>query len=594
MKHRFGSLFHVIDNTKYSFGFIWSHSKAYVFIIIINSILSGIYTPLTFLLTNRLFVNLEQNRTLQDFVAVLILLAAVYTIQIACDVLFSEVIQPIFAQKLHEKVQNDLFLKAKHIKLKKYDDPDFYNDYILAMQDADTYTASALENISNLIGVTFSFISILSILIYIDSIVMLMILLSVIISMIIKNKIKKTEFYKQQDSAQINRKKNYIDRIFKLSDYAKELRLTELAKVLKREYNDNMHAHIDLSEKYGKAMLKMKIPDEINMGVTDMFVLLYVLYRMVIKHTITLGGFAIVVNAHYELGNVFQSLASAITELPEQSLHIDKVRMFLENEELESGGTEHASAFESLEFKDVCFNYNEDAEILHRISLKINKGEKIAIVGYNGAGKSTLIKLLMNLYQPDKGEILYNGKNVQNYDITSYRSHIGVVFQDYQIFGATIGENVLCDYVVPEAETIIHSALKQVGFNNKLSRLPKGIDTILTREFDESGTNLSGGEMQKIAIARVFVKPYDLIVMDEPSSSLDPIAEYNLNREIQSFAKDKTVIFISHRLSTTKNADKIYMFENGSIIEQGNHDELMKSDGKYAKMFKIQSEKYIR
>lgn len=236
---------------------------------------------------------------------------------------------------------------------------------------------------------------------------------------------------------------------------------------------------------------------------------------------------------------------------------------------------------------------SQKGDALKNVSLSLKKGEKIAIVGYNGAGKTTLIKLLMRLYDPTSGKILLNGQDLKDYDLSAWQDRIGVVFQDFKIFAASLAENVVNGRYeeVVDKERVM-TALDAAGFSQKLSELPRELDTPLTREFDDNGVELSGGESQKVAIARVFARPYELIVMDEPSSALDPVAEYDLNQAILRYAAHKTVIFISHRLSTTRMADRIYMFDRGSLIESGNHDELMAQNGKYAEMFRMQAEKY--
>jgi ATP-binding cassette subfamily B protein len=238
--------------------------------------------------------------------------------------------------------------------------------------------------------------------------------------------------------------------------------------------------------------------------------------------------------------------------------------------------------------------------VLKNVSFTIRKGEKTAIVGYNGAGKTTLIKLVMRLYDPTEGRILYNGRDIRAYDLHAYRERIGAVFQDYRIFAATLGENVMGGGYerTPENESRIRDALHSATFADRLETLEHGLETPLTREIDKEGVNLSGGEAQKVAIARVFVRPYDLIIMDEPSSALDPVAEYELNHSILNAAdscdrcRTATVIFISHRLSTTRFADRIFLFANGELSEQGSHDELIALNGKYAEMFGMQAEKY--
>jgi len=248
-----------------------------------------------------------------------------------------------------------------------------------------------------------------------------------------------------------------------------------------------------------------------------------------------------------------------------------------------------------LTIQELSFVYpfaKEEEKTLDKISLTINKGEKIAFVGYNGAGKTTLTKLLMRLYDSTEGSILYNGRNIKEFSPEQYRGHIGAVFQDYQIFAATIAENVIGGEYTKDNEEQVMAALRAASFEEKLKELPHGIHSQLTTEFQKDGVGLSGGEAQKIAIARVFAHPYELIIMDEPSSALDPIAEYELNQSILKNAEDKTVIFISHRLSTTRMADRIYMFDQGKIVEYGSHEELMEQNGKYAEMYRVQAKKY--
>jgi ATP-binding cassette subfamily B protein len=349
---------------------------------------------------------------------------------------------------------------------------------------------------------------------------------------------------------------------------------------------------------------------------------------------VQLGGFAAAVASLWMLQSIMMNLADSLTELPKHALYIEKYFKFLEHENHLLSGSEPVPAFESLTFEDVSFAYTsvftdeetaladeikeferkekgltehteeknreERPTVLKHVSFTIRKGEKTAIVGYNGAGKTTLIKLVMRLYDPTEGRILYNGRDIREYDLHEYRERIGAVFQDYRIFAATLGENVMGGGYerTDENESHIRDALDSATFTDRLKTLEKGLETPLTREIDKEGVNLSGGEAQKVAIARVLVRPYDLIIMDEPSSALDPVAEYELNHSILNAADSRdsgrtaTVIFISHRLSTTRFADRIFLFANGELSERGSHDELIARNGKYAEMFRMQAEKY--
>ena len=214
--------------------------------------------------------------------------------------------------------------------------------------------------------------------------------------------------------------------------------------------------------------------------------------------------------------------------------------------------------------------------------------EKVALVGYNGAGKTTLTNLLLRLYDPTDGGIKIDGEDIRDYTIESHRDRFSAVFQDFQLFSCNVGENVALDKNADENRVI--EALGHSGFTKVL---PKGIVSELLREFDDDGVMLSGGESQKVAIARAFYKNCPYVILDEPSANLDPVAEYNLNSAMMQAAANKTVIFISHRLSTTVNADKIYVMENGRIIESGSHDELMAAKGEYYRLFTTQAQNYI-
>ena len=324
----------------------------------------------------------------------------------------------------------------------------------------------------------------------------------------------------------------------------------------------------------------------------------YLGYLALVLRKIALGEVASANNAANYVRSNLNEINYCLVDFQIIGQYAEKFRKLLDYEpiiEVADGLTPDKEAG-SLKLTNVSFRYpNTDKDTLKDISIEIKPGEKIAIVGENGAGKTTFVKLLMRLYDVTDGSIEYNGHDIREYNTKAYRKKISAVFQDYNIYAATLAENVLLRQYNKEDEKDVIAALKKADFSKKLSKLPDGIFTNLTREFSDEGVNLSGGESQKIAISRVFLNDEDraISILDEPSSALDPVSEYKLNKNLIDHAQNDTVIFISHRLSTTRMADRIYLFEHGSIIEQGSHEELMQLNGRYREMFDRQAKNYI-
>jgi ABC-type multidrug transport system, ATPase and permease components len=331
-----------------------------------------------------------------------------------------------------------------------------------------------------------------------------------------------------------------------------------------------------------------------NTILLDVAYLGYLIFQTMVTKMLSYGSLLSLYESASSLKNGLKNLTKIIPKFQQHSFYIEKIRSFLafESEIKDGPNSINSVEFESLSLNHITFRYSEDEPTLKDVSLTIKAGEKIAIVGYNGAGKTTLIKLFMRLYDVQEGSVLVNGKDIREYIVKDYRKLYGSVFQDYKLYGASLGENVKTDLVKEEDEQAIINALDKSGFAKRFQNLSNCLNTAITREFDEEGVNLSGGEAQKVAIARSFLKDCPVIILDEPSSALDPVSEYNLNESMLKAAENKTVIFISHRLSSTKMADRIYMLENGRVIEQGSHKELMENGGRYAAMFNMQAEKY--
>lgn len=324
----------------------------------------------------------------------------------------------------------------------------------------------------------------------------------------------------------------------------------------------------------------------ICLGVT-----IYMGYKAIVTKEIGLGSFAATFNGVSSVSSsVFAMTSWFAIGVRENGLYVEKYKKFMAAEEqIKDGDT--VKKFDKpvpIKLENVSFTYpGNDTPTLKNINLEIKPYQKIALVGYNGAGKTTLTNLILRLYDVTEGQITVDGKNIKDWNVRSYHSNYAAVFQDFSLFGATLGENVAM-HENPDKQRVMQ-ALQESSFSKEVEN---GADTILLREFDDNGLSLSGGEAQKIAVARAFYKDCPFAILDEPSANLDPVSEYSLNEAMSRAAKDKTVIFISHRLSTTVMADVIYMLEKGEIVESGTHEELMAMNGKYAYMFNLQAEKY--
>lgn len=588
--------FRVIRNVWYMMKYSFKYTPSYLFVTLIVGIMQGSYHLVKVLFSKYLFDAIETGADYQEILSQLVLVALFGMVSWIIEQWKVQVYVPKATLSLHEGVQNELYQKARELDQSCYDDPEFYNDFIWAIRESDKRVMMIMDNIGSFASRSLSCFGVLGVLVTMDWVLALILVVQVCLRYWLMNKMNRIYYQGEDEQNPINRRMSYIEREFYLADRAKELRQGEIAKHLQTVYRRAVTDKIACIRKYNGKMLKLWILDDLSYevlasgGITG-----YLIIRYLLDASFSLGSFSASMTAYQNFNWMIHHVTSHLTYFNEHSLYIEKVRMFLEYEPKIKGEERNVPAFESLTIRNMSFVYpfeKSGQKVLDQINLEIKRGEKIAFVGYNGAGKTTLTKLLMRLYDSTEGDILYNGRSIRDYDPESYREHIGAVFQDFKVFAATVAENVMGGEYTEADEEKVLSALDAASFTEKMKTLPNGIHSQLTTEFCKDGVNLSGGESQKIAIARVFAKPFELVIMDEPSSALDPIAEYELNQSILNNAKDKTVIFISHRLSTTRMADRIYMFDQGEIIEAGSHDELMELDGKYAEMYRVQAKKY--
>lgn len=507
--------------------------------------------------------------------------------------LFREFYWNMERERLYYGLNQKLYDKARSLDLESYDNPEFYNNFILTIESSSGNIQNLLGLVRMYVGHIISLVTVSSVLLTIDPWCLVIILTVICVFLPISKKVGTLMMERRIDNAKYHRRADYFQRIFYLQDYAKEVRMNNISPLLMERYNDAADDVINNQKKYWNKISALNCTQKVGVqGLGFMFILpLYLGYCVLIKGDLSAGDFVATFNGAHAVAMSFQFLTIwALARFSEQAKMIDKYREFLGADfKIKNGGKEvKKTEPKEIQIKNLSFTYpNNDKPTLQDINLTIKPYEKIALVGYNGAGKTTLTNLLLRLYDATEGEILIDGENIKSATADSHRDRFAAVFQDFQIFSCSLGENVALD-IDPDEERV-WEALKHSGFNKELKN---GINTELLREFDDEGVMFSGGEAQKTAIARAFYKDCPYVILDEPSANLDPVAEYNLNQAMIEAANKKTVIFISHRLSTTVNADRIYVMENGRIIESGSHQELMDLNGTYAYMFNLQAEKY--
>lgn len=497
-------------------------------------------------------------------------------------------------EKLDYGIQTMLYKKASELDFKKYDDPAYYSDFILAIESSSDNLKYVLSMVKGYIGEIVSFVAIAGVVLTIDPICLLIVILFVAVFIPMGRYTGNLQMKRREEVTEKHRKGDYFARVFYLPDYAGEIRTSGIYPLLRKRFNESADEVVNTQKKFVGKLDRLFFVQDIGIrSIGFVLVLgLYIGYQTIVTGNMSAGDFVATFNGALLIGSSILFLTVySVRGFTERSKMIEKCRAFLAEKESITDGAHIAECGEpeTISVENITFSYEgNENNSLDGISFEIKSYEKVALVGYNGAGKTTLTNLLLRLYDVKDGSIKIGGRDIREETVSSHRDRFAAVFQDFQIFSASVGENVALSKEYDEER--VWKALKAVGFDKEL---PDGLETILLREFDEEGLMLSGGEQQKIAIARAFYKDCPYVILDEPSANLDPVSEYELNHAMMTEATDKTVIFISHRLSTTRHADRIFMMEKGKIIESGSHDELINSNGKYAEMFNLQAEKYV-
>lgn len=540
---------------------------------------------------------IETGKPYKVVVYVVALFLVVDLIAAVISNLYEHFIKIRYLPLAQKELKIKLYEKAKKVDVACYDNTEYYNNFVLSITEADKMIARTEQLIRMFFGCVTVLICYGGFFLSKDITSVIFVAISFALRTLFSKLLNEWNYKIRLAENPLQRKREYIKRVFYLKKYAKEIRLNKaVTNELHKEFDAINGELYELEWEMGKRKFFLDFITKYMVSdfALDILYVLFLVVKAVVYQTISFSTVVVLYNSAANLRRGFATIMDLGPYAVETSLYVDKIRTFMKEESAIQNWKQREMLSEpaDLECKNVSFSYGADDLILQNINLTIYAGEKVALVGFNGAGKTTLIKLLLRLYDPSEGEILLNGVNIKEYDLEEYRRYIGVVFQDFQLFAASVGENVIMDKKEKGNVNLMMQAIRQGGFMKRFLQLKNGLDTQLTQEFDEEGEELSGGEEQKLAVSRAFYREAGLLMLDEPSSALDPIAEYELNKAMNEVAKEKNVLFISHRLSTTRTADKIYVMDSGQIVEKGTHQKLLEQKGVYAKMWNAQAQRY--
>ena len=590
---------HVIANNFFMLQYIAHSSKLYFWLCAATILFDGVETFVSLYFIQWIYGAIENGYELSRIIGVIALAVLTLFLVYFFEKYIQKVIRPKIVSKISVHIYTDMLQKIPEIDLQCYENSEFYDQYTRALSETEGRAFAVVNTIIDFlaaivnVGIVVTYVAVL------DPIFLIFGIIATLATFLPGFINAKLNYQERLEKTIWDRKSGYVKRIAYESNWAKELKLyPTVLDLLQSNYQEACDRAASVQVKYGKRFMVM--------NTAFLFVKLLfskalpwgILSYKAISGTMSIAIVASMANALVQLPSILNRLFVVFPQLYHNSLYIDNLREMLQYKSVTfiKKDADVCEEAPSLQIKDVSFAYDGcKSNTLNHISLSIPWGSKVALVGFNGAGKTTFIKLLLKLYNVTEGAIYVNHQNIHEIDTLSYRNLFGVCFQDCQIYAHTIAENILMrKSVSAEDEQLVWTALEKVGLKETVEELEHGIHSVLTKEFQSDGVYFSGGQIQKLVLARAFASDSKILILDEPSSALDPISEYEFNKLIIEKTQDKTVIFISHRLSTTVHADHIYMFKDGTITESGSHKQLMNQNGEYAKMFDAQASEYIR
>jgi len=530
-------------------------------------------------------------------VLVLIFLAAFIALLTAVTRAISGFVSEAQAQLVTDHVADVLHEKSAAVDFGYYEDPRYYDTLHRAQQEAPHRPTRLVANLTLVCQSTLTATGIVILLATVHWVLAAVILLAVFPALFVRARHAGRMYRWQRDRSPLVRTSSYIGWLLTQAPHAKEVRLYELGDELRKRFRA---VRTVIREERLRLARQVGIENAATQIVASIVV--FGSYALIAWQTVsgplTVGDLVMYFGAVQRGQSTLQSLFAGLGSLYEDNLFLSNLTDFLNIEDRVVAPSKPRSTphpiREGIEFRSVTFAYPQGARpVLQEVSMRVRPGEMVALVGSNGSGKTSLVKLLCRLYDPDEGSVTLDGIDLRNLDPVEYRRRIGVVFQDYAKYSLSAMDNIgFGDAARLDSSDQIRHAARMAGVDQVLEGLPRGYDTLLGRLFPE-GEELSTGEWQKVALARAFFSDTDLLVVDEPTSALDAEAEAEVFRSIRDLIRNRAAVVISHRFSTVRMADRIYVMDRGRIVENGSHEELVSLGGTYARLFHIQAAPYV-
>lgn len=541
-----------------------------------------------------ILAGLETKRSFGHILAVLVFMFVINILFSRFNQYYKDIYLPIFKLKVDYYMNEKIMRKANSIPYDIANSPEELDKYNRIIKNSSEMIMQAYQSFGLVCGLLEAFIMVLYYIINVDIFAIVLSSFPLLYSYFLAEKSAEFKYELDKKISSFSRKKEYAKRVFYLHNYTAEIRTSKIGRIVKGIYQEGFMQTEDAYLRNGKkialiAFLELLLGDAIAMVLP----LVYVVIRMLCGAQYLMGDFIGITQAITIFSSDVEWMLDTMLELKSASLYISDYIDYISQEEdqvREGKKLDKTNEFHIV-FDHVQYQYPGNSEgvlALEDVSVDIRSGEKIAVVGENGAGKTTFVSLLVNLISCSNGRILLNGTDINAYGRRELKSFFGVVCQDYQIYPVSIRDNVSINGCIADAD--IKDAIIKVGLADRIN----DINLVVGKEINDKGLELSGGERQRLALARVVANKFPVVILDEPTSALDALTERNINQLILSALKDtnRTLIFISHKLSTTKLVDRILVFEHGRIVEQGNHDQLMKKEGLYSRMYNEQSNMY--